>query len=157
MHVLVLTWGSHKGMCCKNDDKLSIVKYTVVAQYNLMTLLHGPSMFRYAICTAHRCWPICQIWWEPSIQSNFYRLGGNILLSVSTIFFCFSLVIGLRNHTKFHWSPWIGKPRMTPGSFVKTMESRYSGCRLGNNPGSTFAKWTETGLITACIVVLRPR
>ena len=46
-----------------------------------------------------------RLWLVHYNQSNFYRFWGNIW------FLC------------FHWSPSIGKSRMTPVSFVKTTES----------------------------------
>ena len=79
------------------------------------------------------------------IQSNFYRFFWKHLVIVQfSLFNFFLLFIGhrqsenlvwlqypswrLRNHTRFHWSPSIGKPLMTPVFSVKTMES-YDVCR----------------------------
>ena len=45
---------------------------------------------------------------------------------------------------RFHGSPSIGKPRMTPVSFVKTTES-FEFCRLGHYLGSTFAGTDQNG------------
>ena len=58
------------------------------------------------------------------------------------------LVIGQFNFSAvfatFHWSPPIGTCRMTPVTFVKTMDS-YELCRSGHHLGSTFTGTDQYG------------
>ena len=48
--------------------------------------------------------------------------GSAIQVPSSTTLISVISSLRLQNHTRFHWSPLIGKPRIIPVSFVKTTE-----------------------------------
>ena len=72
----------------------------------------------------------------------------------------------LRNHTaRFHWSPSISKPHMTPVFFVKTTKL-YEDCRLDHHVGSTFTGTGKNGtddricpesLVTIIVIAVKTR
>ena len=74
-------------------------------------------------CTARQYWSIGQYWRE-TINPTFIGLRKHVLIG-QLVFLC-----------DFYWSPSIGKPRMTPVSFVKTPESYEVSLVTINRPAS---------------------